>query len=61
MARDGAEMRRHLASLDADPARAAALTAHGLATIRARHSCAHRVDELFGILDRLDAPRTLSA
>ncbi len=61
MARDGAEMRRHLAALDADPARAAALAAHGLATIRARHSCAHRVDELFGILDRLDAPRTLSA
>ena len=61
MARDGKEMRRHLAALDADPARAAALAAHGLATIRARHSCAHRVDELFGILDRLDAPRTLSA
>jgi spore maturation protein CgeB len=61
MARDGAEMQRHLAALDADPARAAALAAHGLATIRARHSCAHRVDELFGILDRLDTPRTLSA
>ena len=61
MARDGDEMRRHLAALDADPARAAALAAHGLATIRARHSCAHRVNELFGILDRLDAPRTLSA
>ncbi len=61
MARDGEEMRRHMATLDADPARAAALAAHGLATIRARHSCAHRVDELFGILDRLDAPRTLSA
>ncbi len=61
MARDGEEMRRHLAILNADPACAAALAAHGLATIRARHSCAHRVDELFGILDRLDAPRTLSA
>jgi len=61
MARNGDEMRRHLAALDADPARAAALAAHGLATIRARHGCTHRVDELFGILDRLDAPRTLSA
>ncbi len=61
MAQDGEAMRRHLAALDADPAHAAALAAHGLATIRARHSCAHRVDELFGILDRLDAPRTLSA
>ena len=61
MARDGDEMRQHLAALDADPARAAALAAHGLATIRARHSCAHRVDELLNILDQLDAPRTLSA
>ncbi len=61
MARDGDDMRQHLAALDADPARAAALAARGLATIRARHSCAHRVDELLGILDRLDAPRTLSA
>ena len=60
-ARDGDEMRRHLAALDADPARAAALAAHGLATVRARHSCAHRVDELLGILHRLDAPQTLSA
>ena len=60
-ARDGEEMRQHLAALDAEPSRAAALAARGLATIRARHSCAHRVDELLGILDRLDAPRTLSA
>jgi len=61
VAQDGAEMQRHLATLDADPARAAALAAHGLATIRARHSCAHRVGELLGILNRLDTPRTLSA
>jgi len=61
VARNGAEMQRHLAALDADPALAAALAAHGLATIRARHSCAHRVDELLAILDRLDAPRTMSA
>ncbi len=61
VARNGAEMQRHLAALDADPALAAALAAHGLATISARHSCAHRVDELLAILDRLDAPRTMSA
>jgi spore maturation protein CgeB len=30
-----------------------ALATHGLATIRARHSCAHRVDELLGILATL--------
>ena len=61
VARNGEEMRRHLATLHADPARAAALAAHGFATIRARHSCTHRVDELLGILRRLDAPQTLSA
>ena len=61
MARDGVEMQRHLAALEADPALCASLAAHGLATIRARHTCAHRVDELLGILDQLDAPRTMSA
>jgi len=61
VAHDGAEMQRHLAALDADPALRAALAAHGLATIRARHSCGHRVDELLGILDQLDAPQTMSA
>ena len=59
-ARDGDEMQRHLAALQADPARATALAAHGLATVRARHSCAHRVDELLGILDRLATPQMLS-
>ncbi len=61
VARNGAEMRRHLAALDADPALRAILAANGLKTIRARHTCAHRVDELLGILDQLDAPRTASA
>jgi len=61
VAQDGAEMRRHLAALDADPALCAALAAHGLATIRARHTCAHRVDELLDILHRLDQPQALSA
>ena len=28
----------------------------GLETIRARHTCAHRVDELLGILATIDAP-----
>ena len=61
VARDGADMRRHLATLQADPAGAAALAAHGLATVRARHSCTHRVDELVGILHRLEASQTSSA
>jgi spore maturation protein CgeB len=50
VARDGAEMRRHLATLMADPDHAAALAASGRETILARHTCAHRVDELLAIL-----------
>ena len=50
VARDGAEMRGHLEALRDDPALRARLAAHGLATIRARHTCAHRAEELLGIL-----------
>ncbi|HZF75717.1 MAG TPA: glycosyltransferase, partial [Acetobacteraceae bacterium] len=39
VARSGAEMARHLRAVAADPALRAGLAAHGLATIRARHSC----------------------
>ena len=46
VARTGAEMQRHLSELLADPAAARAMAAHGLRTILARHTCAHRVDEL---------------
>ncbi|HYZ32352.1 MAG TPA: glycosyltransferase [Crenalkalicoccus sp.] len=52
-ARDGSEMTRHLVALRDDAALRKALAAHGLATIRARHSCAHRVQELLGILAAL--------
>ncbi len=61
VARDGAEMTRHLADLRGDPGRRAGLAAHGLATIRARHTCAHRVDELLAILQRLPQPQAASA
>jgi spore maturation protein CgeB len=53
VARDGAEMTRHLAALRDDPALREAFATRGLATIRARHSCAHRVDELLGIVATL--------
>ncbi|MDT0632611.1 glycosyltransferase [Rubrivirga sp. S365] len=53
IARDGAEMQRHLRDVLHDPSLAASLRAHGLATIRARHTCAHRVDELDAILAEL--------
>lgn len=53
VARDGAEMTRHLIALRSDPALRESLAARGLATVRARHSCAARVDELLGILATL--------
>jgi spore maturation protein CgeB len=57
VARDGAEMRAHLSHLFRDPGFAAELAAQGLATVRARHTCAHRVDELFAILGELGGTR----
>ena len=53
VAQNGAEMRRHLADLRADFALRADLAAHGRATVVARHSCAHRVDELLAICSAL--------
>ena len=53
VARNGDAMRRHLSALRNDAAFAASLAARGRATIRARHSCAHRVDELLAICSGL--------
>ncbi len=50
------EMTRILRDLRHDPDTRASLAAAGLETIRARHTCAHRVDELLAILAQLDAP-----
>ncbi|MGD9617853.1 MAG: glycosyltransferase [Alphaproteobacteria bacterium] len=65
VARDGEAMRRHLGALRADPEFAALLASRGRATVTARHSCAHRVDELIAIcrfLGRdLDPPTGLAA
>jgi spore maturation protein CgeB len=49
IARDGAQMRERMRELLHDAGRAAALARHGLQTIRARHTCAHRVAELEAI------------
>ena len=56
VARDGAEMKRHLQSLLADPQLARALSGHGRQTILQRHTCAHRVDELIDIYHGIDSP-----
>lgn len=61
VARNGAEMRSNLEFLLANPAEARSMAARGLQTILKRHTCAHRVDELFAILDELDRPKTYSA
>jgi spore maturation protein CgeB len=46
-------MTAHLRALRDDPElRALASPRSGLETIRARHTCAHRVDELLGIVAR---------
>jgi spore maturation protein CgeB len=53
VARDGRDMTRRVRDVLSDPALAESLRAHGLATIRARHTCAHRVDELLDVHQQL--------
>jgi spore maturation protein CgeB len=53
VALDGEDLTRQLRDLLADRARAAELAAHGRATILARHTCGHRVDELLAITHEL--------
>ncbi|MBA4803861.1 MAG: glycosyltransferase [Brevundimonas sp.] len=56
MVRDGAAMTAALRDLAADADLRRSLVEHGLETIRARHTCAHRVDELLAVAGRLGAP-----
>lgn len=58
VANNGAEMREHLAHLLASPQQRAGLAAHGLATIHARHTCAHRAAELLAIHAELASQRS---
>jgi spore maturation protein CgeB len=61
VANDGDAMRRHMRALLADEAMARELAAHGRETILARHTCAHRVDELLAICDSLGTGRERTA
>jgi spore maturation protein CgeB len=54
VAKNGADMKRHLRALLSDKKMARDLSEHGLQTIRARHTCAHRVDELISIIAEVD-------
>jgi spore maturation protein CgeB len=53
VARDGAEMTQHLRCILQSPRYAEQLINRGLQTIRRRHTCAHRVDELLAICYRV--------
>jgi spore maturation protein CgeB len=55
-AADGTRMRKHLRSVLHEPQLAATLAQHGRRTILARHTCAHRVDELLDIYSALAPP-----
>lgn len=58
---DGTEMKACLRALRDDPDLRADLAASGLETVRTRHSCAHRVDELLGIVATLHPPAETTA
>ncbi len=60
VAPDGAAMRAALRAVLNDPELAEELAAHGLRTVRERHTCAHRVDELFAICAQV-APERFAA
>jgi spore maturation protein CgeB len=53
VARDSAEMREAMQAIVENPDFAARLRANGLETIRTRHTCAHRVEELLAIDEEL--------
>ena len=56
MVHHGAEMTRALQALRNDPELCANLARNGLDTIIARHTCAHRAEELLTIVEQLRAP-----
>ncbi|HEU4648441.1 MAG TPA: glycosyltransferase [Gemmatimonadales bacterium] len=61
VARTGAEMQEQMARVFREPGLAAHLAERGLRTIRGRHTCAHRVDELLAIYHDLAHGRTEAA
>jgi spore maturation protein CgeB len=57
MARNGSEMHKHLGNVLNDSSLAQSLVASGLDTIRKRHTCAHRVNELLSIYHAMKPAR----
>ncbi len=54
-ARSPSEMLQHMRALQADGALRCSLATHGLQTIKERHTCKHRVDELLAIVETFRA------
>ncbi len=61
VAKDGAEMERHLKVLTSDRDAARELAARGRATVLSRHTCSHRVEELLGIARELGVASNVNA
>jgi spore maturation protein CgeB len=61
LAADGAAMMAHMRDVREDTTLRASLSAAGLETIRARHTCAHRAAELLAIAASLTAPKRKDA
>ena len=57
VAHDGGEMRRRMRDLLHDKQMAREIADHGRRTVLARHTCAHRVDELFRIYIESGTPK----
>ena len=58
-ANTGAEMEALLRQVLSDPSLTQSLAESGLETIRARHTCRHRVDELLSVLARIGSARVI--
>jgi spore maturation protein CgeB len=53
VAGNGAEMKRQMRAVLNEPDLARALVRNGLETIRKRHTCKHRIDELLSIVQEI--------
>jgi spore maturation protein CgeB len=60
VAHNGNEMRKQMRAVLHERGLARSLAAHGLKTIQSRHTCAHRVTQLLGIIESL-RPKPASA
>jgi spore maturation protein CgeB len=61
VARNGAQMQRHLRDVLNDRQISESLVLHAFRTIHERHTCGHRVSELLGFIRELDSTRAAIA